>query len=142
MVYIAKIAINIDVLHCKRYFDVDHKTIRQLMMPKLLDEVFQWFVTPFYCYVHSVILHQQLHNISLFINVFSSFRILYSQFLHFLRIENELFFLSLFCLIFNYFFEEFSFIHVRNEQCRMGGNNLALLFRSPFICEFIKMIVK
>lgn len=58
MVYIAKIAINTNGLHCKIYFDVDHKTIRQLMMPKRLDEVFQWFVTPFCCCcccLHSVI---------------------------------------------------------------------------------------
>lgn len=54
MVYIAKIAINTDELHCKRCSDVDHKTIRQLGMPTLLVEVFQWFVTPFYCYVHSI----------------------------------------------------------------------------------------
>lgn len=47
MVHIAEKATDKDESHCRRYSGVDHKTIHQLMMPKHLGVVFQWFVTPF-----------------------------------------------------------------------------------------------
>lgn len=70
MVYIAKIAINTDELHCKRYFDVDHRTIRPSGMPTLLAEVFQWFVNPFYCVMYILDLHYFFHHDNISISVF------------------------------------------------------------------------
>lgn len=48
MVCIEGIAIDTGELHCKRRFDVDHRTIRQSAMLECLGEVFQRFVTPLF----------------------------------------------------------------------------------------------